>query len=169
MFHAIDPADNLFCHNILIGRGRITAVSLARLLDPNLSGMLSPYEAFTSERRKEDAFERMRAAEFGDCPPRLGSIFLFPTLEAADRANQAWWGGKRVMLPATIIQVNRIGQFDGKQLDASEPDWESAARRYWSQANSADPWHEILVEGAVQLARWEPYGRLFGQPRPAPA
>lgn len=165
MFHAIDPADNMFCHNILLSKGRIVAVSYARRNDPNLAGMVTPYEAFTSEREKEEVFERIRSAEFSNCPPRLGSIFLFRTKEAADRANERWWDNKRVMLPATIMHASRTGEFDGAHLNAVKPEWESAAKRYWSGAQSNEPWPEVLVEGVVQVQGWEPYGRLFGKPR----
>lgn len=162
LFHAIDPADNLFCHNIEINKGRLTAVSLARQVHPEWDAMRSPYEAFTMERDKEAAFERVRAAHYSNCPPRMGAIFLFPTHEAAERANRAWWGSRRVILPAHVIMAYRIGQFDSKQLNALPNDWEAAARRYWSGATTEDPWVEVLLDGIAQLEGWERYGRLWG-------
>jgi hypothetical protein len=165
VFHAIDPADDMFCHNIQLSKGRIIAVSYARSTDRNLSGMVSPYEAFTAERDKEDVFESIRRAEFSACPSRLGSIFLFATKAAADRANERWWNNKRVILPASITLATRKGEFDGAHLNAVKAEWEPAARKYWSGAQSNDPWPEVLVEGVVQVQGWEAYGRLFGKPR----
>lgn len=162
LYHAIDPNDGLFCHNIAINSGRIVAVSLARLAHPEWNGILSPYEAFTREREKEDAFEKIRASEFDTCPPRLGSIYLFPSNETAARANELWWGGRRVILEATVVQTNRIGTFDARYLDSSRDNWEISARSYWSAKLSESPSPEVLIEGVIQLSGWEPYGQLFG-------
>jgi hypothetical protein len=163
LYHVIDPNDGLFCHNIAINSGRIVAVSLARLAYSDWNGILSPYEAFTREREKEDAFEKIRVSEFDTCPPRLGSIYAFPSNETAARANKLWWGGRRVILEATVMQANRIGIFDARHLDASRENWEISARSYWSAKLSDDPFPEVLIEGVIQLSGWEPYGgRLFG-------
>jgi hypothetical protein len=67
--------DNLFRHNIAINKGRITAVSLARPMHPEWESILSPYEAFTREREKEEVFEKIRASEYDICPTRLGSLY----------------------------------------------------------------------------------------------
>lgn len=164
LYHAIDPNDGLFCHNIAINSGRIAAVLLGRLAHPEWSGILSPYEAFTHEREKEDVFEKIRASEFETCPPRLGSIYAFPSNETAARANELWWGGRRIILEATVMQANRIGTFDARHLDAPRENWEISARSYWSAKLSENPFPEVLmvIEGVIQLSGWEPYGKLFG-------
>jgi hypothetical protein len=162
VYHAIDPADKLFCHNIAINAGKVTAVSLARLAHPEWSGMLSPYEAFTREGEKEKVFENVRLSEFDTCPPRLGSIFAFPTQEAAARCNDLWWQGKRVILEAAIIQVYRIGVFDSHHLNAQRESWLTNARKYWSAELSDAPSPEVIIEGTIILLGWEPYGLLFG-------
>ena len=54
---------------------------------PEWSAIMSPYQAFTSEGPKEELFEQIRARDYPDRPTRLGSIFLFPTMERAEVAN----------------------------------------------------------------------------------
>jgi hypothetical protein len=161
IYHAIDPSDNLFRHNIAINKGRITAVSLARLVHPEWESILSPYEAFTCEREKEEAFEKIRASEYDNCPTRLGSIFAFPTKETANRSNSLWFNGKRVILEGTVTFASRIGTFDSQLLNARQEDWEVSARTYWSGKLSGDPFPEVLIDGVIQLSGWEPYGLLF--------
>jgi hypothetical protein len=117
---------------------------------------MSPYEAFTRERPKEECFEQLRAREFPGCPSRLGCIFLFPTRESAEARNAAWWNGARVILEARIVSAASAGIFDARQLDAPADQWEPAARRYWSGDLTADPRPEVLVDGEVQLVGWEP-------------
>lgn len=119
-FHAINPADDLFCHNILIGQGRIVAVSFARHGRPDWNGIISPYEAFTRERPKENAFEAVRSRDFDDRPTRLGSIFLFPDRATAEVASAEWFGAQRVLLEARTTEVLAMGVFDSRQLDATE-------------------------------------------------
>ena len=116
-YHAINPDDALFANNIKVNSGIITSASLLRSHDPNLTNMLSPYEAFTREAEKEETFERIRSTEFPLCPPRMGAIFLFERRQAADKANQAWWQEIRVILEAEVVAANRIGRFDASQLD----------------------------------------------------
>ena len=125
--------------------------------------MLSPYEAYGSEREKETAFEKIRESEFPNCPPRLGSLYLFSTREMADRANAKWWDAKRIILPAGIVTQSRMGEFDANHLDALKSEWEAAARRYWSGEQSGNPLLEFIVEGVIQLQGWEPYGKKFGE------
>ena len=162
VYHAIDPNDGLFCHNISINNGRITAVAFARFIRPEWDGMRSPYEVFTHEKEKEDIFEKIRKSEFENCPPRLGSIYTFPDNETAVCANKRWWNGRRVILEASVVHANRIGQFDSRYLDATRENWEASARAYWSGKFSEQPFLEVLIEGVIQLSGWEPYGRLFG-------
>src|SRR5579871_4902721 len=127
MFHSIDPRDNMFCHNIALSKGQLIAISFARQAHPEWTGIVSPYEAFHKEREKEAVFERVRESGFSKCPPRLGAIFLFPTEDAANRANRVWWNGERVVLQARITLAVRQGVFDAKLLKAKREDWESAA------------------------------------------
>lgn len=162
LFHAIDPNDGMFCHNIALSKGQLIAVSLARQAHPEWEGILSPYEAFTREREKETIFERVRASIYPNCPPRLGSIFLFPTREAADKANSDWWSNQRQILLAKIVQAPRVGTFDAKLLDATSDEWEKSAHRYWSGEMTYNPSPEVLIDGIVQLYGWESYGRIFG-------
>lgn len=161
-FHAIDPSDGMFSHNIFLSKGRVVAISLVRANTPGGTGMMSPYEASTSHKDKEEAFERVRASDFPDLPPRLGAIYLFPSIEAANSANELWWSSKRVVLKAEIVLAQRIALVDSKLLNALPQDWESAARLYWSGEMTAEPAPEILLDGVIQLQGWEPYGRLFG-------
>lgn len=165
LYHAFDPSDWMFRHNIQVGRGRIVANSFARRTDPTFpAGVMSPYEAFTTERAKEDSFEKIRDKEFPGCPPRLGSIFLFPDRKTADVANQQWWGDQRIILPACILMTQRVGVFDSKKLDAREDDWDNSAREYWSGIRTQDPQLEVIVEGVIQLSGWEPYGHIGPPP-----
>lgn len=160
-YHAIDPADELFCHNVKIANGRIIAVSFLKAGDPNLVGALSPYQAFTRERPKEKVFESIRLEEFQNCPSRLGSIFVFDDLDLANKANATWWHGKRIILPTNVIEARSISRYDSKHLDTSAHEWEDAARKYWSGILTAAPTPEILVDGIVQLYGWEPYACLL--------
>lgn len=122
---------------------------------------MSPYEAFTRERPKEDAFEAVRAAEFPTRPTRLGSIFLFPDRRTADVANADWFSGLRVILKATATEVLAVGTFDSRHLDVREQAWGEAARLYWSGVHTRDPRLEVVLCGVVQLSGWEPYGRML--------
>jgi len=161
LFHAIDPDDDLFSHNVLINGGRVVAASAARTWNPSWPGIMSPYEAFTQERDKEEAFERVRASAFPRLPTRLGSIFLFPTRIDADRANAEWWDQRRIILEATVIAAISQGVFDARWLDSHANEWDSAARSYWSGAPGTDPRRECVVCGTIQLTGWEPFGRLL--------
>jgi hypothetical protein len=170
-FHAIDPRDGIFCNNIKLSAGILRAVSSVRSADPTLSGMLSPYEAFTREQEKEDFFEAVRARDFPSAPPRKGALFLFASVEDGAAANISWWQGQRVILPAQIVHATRLGAFDAHQLDAPRESWEAAARSYWAGEATVSPRIEVLVDGIVQLQGWEPYARLLepgGWPGQAP-
>jgi len=160
-YHAIDPADELFSHNVKISNGRIMAVSFLKAENPTLSGALSPYHAFTRERPKEKVFEHIRLEEFQNCPSRLGAIFLFDDLHLANKANATWWHRKRVILPANVIEARSIGCYDSKHLNACAHEWDDAARKYWSGVLTENPAPEVLLNGIVQLYGWEPYARLL--------
>jgi len=164
LFHAIDPRDGIFCHNIKLSAGRLTAVSFVRSVVPEWSGMRSPYEAFTNEVEKEEYFEAVRVKEFSTAPPRKGALFLFASREDAIWANTNWWQGQRAILPAHVIQSSRLGAFDAKLLDAPREHWEKAARSYWAGEHTDQPRIEVLIDGIVQLEKWEPYARLLGPP-----
>ena len=113
-FHAFDPDDRLFSHNIFVGKGRIPSASAMRNVQlPGWEGLMSPYQMFTTERPKEETFERIRAREFPDRPTREGAIFLFPRLEDAERANAEWWGNKQV---------------GSRRPSSSPPSWECLMR-----------------------------------------
>jgi hypothetical protein len=161
LLHAIDPRDGVFCHNLLVGSGRLTSASFIRSAVPEWEGLLSPYEAFTREKDKEDLFERVRAERFPGAPPRKGALFLFATREDADWANATWWQNHRVILSAQVVQASRIGAFDAKLLDAPRASWDSAAHSYWTAERTASPRVEVLVDGIVQLEGWEPCARML--------
>ncbi len=159
-FHAFDPADRMFSHNIYVGKGRVPAPCAVRHADPALAGIVSQYEAFTCERAKEDCFEQVRAREYPEQPLRLGSIFLFTTRDTADTCNAEWWSGARVILEARIVSAVSAGIFDARQLDAPPDQWEAAARRYWAGKLMTDPRPEVVVCGTIQLVGWELHARL---------
>lgn len=161
LFHAIDPRDSVFCHNIKLSAGLLTAVSFVRAAVPEWSGMRSPYEAFTREFEKENFFESVRAREFPDAPPRKGVLFLFASDDDAAAANASWWEGRRVILRGQIVQASRVGAFDASQLDAPRGHWEAAARSYWASETTDRPRIEVLVDGIVQLQGWEPFAKLL--------
>jgi hypothetical protein len=161
LFHAIDPSDGMFCHNIKLSTGRLTAVSFVRAAVPEWSGMRSPYEAFTRETEKEDFFEAVRAQGFPAAPPRKGALFLFASAQDAAAANASWWQGQRVILPAQIMQASRVGPFDATQLDVPRERWETAACSYWAGETTDHPRIEVLVDGIVQLQGWEPFAKLL--------
>lgn len=165
LFHAIDPRDGMFCHNIKLSSGRLTAVSFVRSAVPEWNGMRSPYEAFTREIEKEEFFEAVRAKEFSSAPPRKGALFLFTSQEDAAWANTNWWQNQRAILPARLIHASRVGTFDAKQLDAPREHWLLAARSYWAGEHTAQPRIEVLVDGIIQLDGWEPFARLLGPPQ----
>lgn len=153
-FHAIDLNDPNVNHNVRVFKGRLPSISGLRRANPALAGILSPYEAFTRERPKEERYEQVRAREFPACPSRLGCIFLFPPREIAEACG-TWWNGPRVILEARILSAHAAGIFDARQLDTPADQWEAAARRYWSGELLADPRPEVLVDGEVQLLGWE--------------
>lgn len=160
-FHAFDPEDRIFSHNIFCGHGMVTAVSLQRHAQPEWAGIMSPYERFTRERPKEEVFERVRAQEFGSRPPRLGSIFLFATRESAEACNADWWGGAHIILEARIVAALSAGIFDSLELNAPQDQWEVAARRYWAAEFTPDPRPEVVVCGTIQLIDWQRHARLL--------
>jgi len=163
--HAADPADWLFSHNLYCGRGNLSAVSAWRQADPNLTGAMSLYEAFTRERPKEDFFEQVRAREFPEQPSRLGSIYLFTTREIADACNAEWWSGARTIHEARIVSAFSVGIFDSRQLDADPEQWEAAARRYWAGELTPNPRPEVVLNGTIHIVEWERHARL-GLPSP---
>lgn len=160
-FHAIDPRDEIFCHNVGLAEGLLTAVSLRREAMPELAGMRSPYEVYTLEAEKEAVFEAVRVKEFPHAPSRMGAIYLFASAEDAAAANEKWWQGARVVLAASIIGASRFGSFDAAHLDAPAEGWDAAARSYWRGHFTEQPQTEVIVEGVVQLYGWEPYARLL--------
>lgn len=158
-YHVIDPADEIFCHNIKLCNGWIASASFLRAEDPSLGGVVSRYQALTTEQPKERVFERIRKENFQDCPSRLGAIFLFENLDLAEEANMIWWHGKRAVLSAKIIEARCIGRYDLKHLDASPQEWEDAAYKYWSGILTLKPVPEVLVNGIIQLYKWEQYAK----------
>jgi hypothetical protein len=159
-FHAFNPTDPMFRHNLYVGRGRLSSASAVRDADPALAGIMSPYQALTQHREKEECFEQVRLREFPELPTRLGCIFLFLTREGADRGNAEWWNGVNVILEARIVSAVSVGTFDARQLEALSDQWEAAARRYWAGEFTADPRPEVVLCGTIQLAGWEPHARL---------
>lgn len=164
LFHAVDPTDRIFCHNIGIYKGRLIAVSLLRAANPELSGARSPYEAFTREVDKEAVFEEVRRREFPSAPSRMGALFFFASQADAEAANAAWWGGQRVILRAQIVTAAGVGCFDAGHLDAVRDNWEATARSYWAGVRTASPRLEVVVNGVVQLAGWEELAMKFQPP-----
>ncbi len=160
VFHAINVNDPIVCHNLKAFKGRFPAMSALRRANPALALAMSPYEASTRERPKEECFEQVRARQFPRCPSRLGCFFLFPTRESAERCSPEWFNGARVILEAQIVSGANVGIFDARHLDAPPDRWEVAARRYWAGELTADPRPEVLVDGEVQLVGWEPHARL---------
>lgn len=154
----------MFRNNIQVNGGRIVAISFARDFGALPVGTVSPYEAYMTEGAKEEVFERVRANEFPDCPTRLGSNFLFPDRETADMANQQWWSGQRILLPARILHAERFGAFDSLKLNAKRDVWVEAARDYWGGSCCPDSFLEVIVEGVVQLYDWESYGHIGPPP-----
>ncbi len=155
LFHAADPTDMVFCHNIGILKGRLTAVSMLRAANPELSGARSPYEAFTREADKEAVFEEVRRRDFPSAPSRMGALFFFASQADADAANAAWWRGQRVILRAQIVGAAGVGCFDARHLDAARDNWEAAARLYWAGERTTSPRLEVIVNGVAQLTGWE--------------
>jgi hypothetical protein len=160
-FHAVDPMDGIFCHNIKITAGRLHAMSYVRDAIPSMVGCTSMYEAFNVEQEKEEVFETIRIHEFSNAPPRKGAIFLFATKEDANAANVEWWHSQRVILQAEVVEARRAGAFDARQLNSARNNWEAAARTYWSKQMSTQPKIEILVDGVVQLKGWEIFAKLL--------
>lgn len=151
----------MFCHNLKVGFGRLSAISYIRGLSAALSGLRSPYEVFGVDVEKEQFLETFRAREVPVAPSRLGAIFLFSSMDDAKAANAAWWNGARVILGARIVESRGVGEFDARALDVPRGEWEAAARAYWTGALSQNPRIEVLVNGIVQLDGWEEYARLM--------
>jgi len=163
-FHVTDPAkDWMFRNSLYVGRGNLTAAAATRLLNSNLDAVISLYEAFTSEREKEEVFECVRSNDFPDQPSRLGCLFLFKEPETAKRCNEKWWGGRGVIHEARIVSARNVGVFDAHHLDVPAAEYETAARRYWNGENTDEPVLEVLLVGTMYIAEWKEYARL---PRP---
>lgn len=150
------PDSQVFCHNLTLNNGSLTAESYRRLSSSGLinHGFQTLYEMFNVEKEKEESFDSVRRQLFPHRPSRLGSIFLFEDRETAEDCNRQWWQDARTIFEAEIIE-GTFGRFDGAYLDSERQHWEAAARMYWTGSRSDSPRVEVVVQGVVQLHGYE--------------
>lgn len=150
LYHALNGTDWMLINNLKVGNGVIFSASFT-----GLSGATTKYQAFNNQRDKEYIFESIRRTEFLSCPSRMGALFCFTNEHDANQANEKWWDNSRKIVKAELRQNNAIGIFDSKQLDATAAEWESAARRYFSGAQTENPFLEVVINGMIYIHGWE--------------
>jgi hypothetical protein len=159
-WHLTDPDSWLF-HNVFLGKGWTrTVTAIAQEFGP---GFATQYQISNSEPDKEDLWERIRLQVAPDAPSRMGSFYLFESEQDADVAMSKWFSGHHkirlqvLTFPPSITTVHRA---DSKWLNHPRPEWENAARQYWSGATSSEPMVELIAQGSIFFPGWErpPFG-----------
>ena len=146
-------------HNTRLRKGYLYTGEQLSGIDPGM--ILSPYTAFTSERRKEDVWEAVRKQEFPRLPSRHDALFLFENEADLQKAWIKWWNGQsRRTLRAQIVEGALVHKADSRFLDCHESEWEENARRYWSELQTEDPIFEIVVQGRLYFPDWETFPSL---------
>lgn len=149
---AADDSDVMFHHNLKFCKGILQSPSMMRELDPNLSGVVSRYEAVHTDREKEAVFEEVRKAHYPHIPSRMGALYLFPDLDTAIKANQRWWGGKCSLYGAIIQKGSSSFTADSKWLDCTAAEFEESAHSYFSGERTNDPCLEVIVMGTIEVS-----------------
>jgi hypothetical protein len=149
----------LMMHNTRLRKGCLYTGDL--LSDIHPGEIISPYTTFTSEQRKEDAWESVRNLEFLSLPSRREALFLFENEADLQKASSKWWSGQsRRALRARIVRGSLAHKADSRLLDCYEGEWEENARRYWRGLQTDEPIFEIVVQGVVYLPGWESFPDL---------
>jgi hypothetical protein len=148
----------MFFNNAIVGKGLVHSVSFMVELDPNLENAQTPYSIGTSEAKKEGVFEHVRVAHFPHLPSRLKALYVFPSTEAADRAQREWYASDpKVAIRAWIAQGSNVHEADAQLLRGSPESWPGNAERYWAGETTDDPFPELIVHGSLYFPDWETF------------
>ncbi len=144
----------LLVNNAKVGKGWIYSASYMATI-PGLENATTPYAFGNHHKDKEEIWESIRATEFADKPTRIKALFVFPSLEDAERAATGWFGGEsRTLLEIRIPRTSLLHVADARCLDSQKPGWEDAARSYWRGEITSAPHLEGVVFGAAYVQNW---------------
>ncbi|WP_155982397.1 hypothetical protein [Xanthobacter sp. 126] len=161
LWHATH-AKGILLNTARLGQGIVYSISYIRELE--LDGAITSYGAFNSNPDKEDAWEKIRLAEFPFLPTRKHSIFLFDCSDDAELACRTWFANEcRLIVKAQIVVGSTVHIADTSWLDCEPDQWESHARAYWRGEVTNSPRREVIVHGPVYFPDWEsePFGCSF--------
>jgi hypothetical protein len=163
------PVGRMCCNNLVVSHGCLTSDSFWRWISPERSkGFKSPYEIFTQEADKEAVWEQVRAQGHPHRPPRLGSVFLFESIETAQQYNLTWFSGRRTLLESEVLEGN-LARLDAKYLDCQREFWSYNASMYWLGMRTGEPVIEVVVQGVIRLLGYEQYAALWNDDHPHPS
>lgn len=147
-----------FLNNARVARGLVHSASYMAELDPNLANVCTDYSYANRENEKERIFEQIRREQFPNLPARLKALFLFQSIELAERAQREWFPNEpRMLVRAWIADGSKMHIADAELLKGSTENWSANAIRYWSGESTSHPFWEVLVHGSIYLPDWESF------------
>jgi len=149
---ASDPNDKIFEHNLKICKGVFSSPSYTSETDENLKNIVSPYQMFHQDKQKEVIFEKIRKAHYPARPSRMGAIYLFPNLEAAEISNTKWWGNQRIFHEAKIHNDSVVMVADAEWLNCTKENCETSAHNYFQEKQTQTPLLEVVVKGTIEVS-----------------
>lgn len=159
-FHLVDlnaPEGQIFLHNLKLGRGKLTSISLTCEIEKN-SGFQTKYSAscllLGNNKEKESTWEEVRKKSYPSLPSRMKSLYLFDNEELAITKNKQWFDSKRVIIKVEVAKGSTIHKADAIWLDCNTSQYQVHAENYWAGNTTPSPCWEILVHGVVQVIDW---------------
>lgn len=149
---ASDSNDKIFKHNLKICKGVFQSPSYLAAIDENLKNIVSPYQVYHQDKAKEAMFEEIRKSFYPARPSRMGAIYLFPYLEAAEIANKKWWGNQRNLYETKIMNGSIVMVADSEWLNCNKESYEANAHNYFQEKESQNPLLEVIVMGVVEVS-----------------
>ena len=148
----------MFFNNARVARGLIHSISYVAESDPNLANACTPYSYANMGNEKEVFFEQVRKEQFSGLPSRFKAMYLFPSFELAERAQQEWFLNEpKVPVRAWIANGSKTHTADAELLNGTKENWATSATRYWSSDATPQPFWEVLVHGSIYLPDWESF------------
>lgn len=157
-WHLTDEGLPILMHNVRLRQGHMLTMDL---INNMLPGATTPYAALTSEKRKEEVWERVRVeAGYNDLPGRIKTLFAFLSKEDAEIARKNWNLPDRRLVRLQAQENSKVFMGDSRLLDCREKDWEAHALQYWSGVRTVNPIIEVIISGEVFFPDWRDFPSL---------
>ena len=146
----------IFYNNVSVGKGVLFSISAGIEAEPNIKNAHTPYSLNRINDHKERVFEEVRANKYPDRPSRMKAIYLFSSIEMAERAQSQWFNNDpKQILEVRIIKGSIVHYADANWLNCKQEGYHTFAERYWSGEMGDNPFLEVILHGAVYFPGWK--------------